>query len=369
MTGLLVVAVFLAASPRADAVNTVDIEGDDVPCGDLEQANYSYSSDWQWGTTTKGMFTDGLDAWLDEVEDHRGVPVLSQGGTVFTAEWHDLGPTGDRGKTWCIPGYHRIQFNSHYHSDFVQGLKDMRSTAAHEWGHVWGLGHVGHEDTWPAAQSYATLATCISPTDTSRRNLSHDDEAGIAIQDGGQVVGGYATASANSSYEESGAGGTEYWYGYNVSSFYTASGGADSTPRHARFKGGVIPSQIFNETTLNWYRGGYLKARANYMKNSSNDSGTVVVMLGYQRLDRSGGCGELADLTAPIEGWVWVSKACYPSNSWGYCTTAVSVVSGQNDRVIKTRAYVQNYMTTFGIPTYLRTDRNRVMVNGASVPW
>lgn len=354
----------------ASAVNTVDPEyGSIFPCGDLEQATYSYSSDSEWNSTTKPMFEYGLDAWRWGVKNHEGGWILTKSGTTFTAEWYDLGPSGDNAKTWCAPGNHRIQFNSWYYNDYATGARDMRSVSAHEWGHVWGLGHVGHEDTWPTSQSYATMATCIGPTDTSRRTLSHDDEAAIAIQDLDQVVGGYATASANSSFEESGGSGTEYWYGYNVSSFYTASGGADSTPRHARFRGGVVPSQIYNETTLNWYRGGYLKARANYMKDSTNDSGSVTVMLGYQRLDRTGGCGELADLTAPIESWVWVSTSCYPSNSWGYCTTSPAVVSGVNDRVIKTRAYVLNYMTRFGLPAYLRTDRNRVMVKGASVPW
>ncbi len=57
------------------------------------------------------------------------------------------------------------------------------------------------------------------------------------------------------------------------------------------------------------------------------------------------------------------------TTEWNTRTTPLTVLSGQHHRVIRTRVSVENSMTRFGLPTYLRTDRNRVMVSGASVPW
>ncbi len=369
---MVALAVIVPSTPAA-AVNTVFPEfGQPAMCGDLNKSTYTFEDQAQWTGALKSLFEDGYDAWQQDVEKWSGGLLLSKSGQNWTARWDSL-DSSKVAETTCLPFIHNITFNSNKWAAYDQGTISMKSAAAHEWGHAWGLGHVGNEDAYPSSANPPTMATCGDWQSTARGSLSNDDEAAITAQN--ESVGGYATVTANASFEENENSHLEYWRTQQVSGFVasTSGGGVDGSPWYARFLGnGANNAAVFNDTYITWKNGGYLKGRVNYKRHTSSDSGYIKLTFKYQpNIHNGSACGGLTN-TASTGGWLSTSKNCTPTSSWNYCTTSVLVASGGADVVVHARVVVYNHMEIYvpgvgWVPQYVRIDRTRTMADGASI--
>jgi len=201
--------------------------------------------------------------------------------------------------------------------------------------------------------------------------LSKDDEAAITAQN--EIVDGYRTLTANSSFEEGSP--LEFWSTQNVAAWSssTSGGGVDGSPTYATFKGdGASDAAVFNDTYISWYSvGSNIKGRANYRKNVSTDVGTITVTMKWAYYEHdSPTCSGLAT-TSWVSGWTEKSKVCTPSTSWSFCTTAATFVGGVAQRVLRTRVVVYNRMVNGLLPeqppAYVEIDRTRTMVNDGAI--
>jgi hypothetical protein len=137
-----------------------------------------------------------------------------------------------------------------------------------------------------------------------------------------------------------------------------------------QFKHSSAESYIFSTThliddpTIDW-----VKARANYQKNTGSDTGTVKVTLRVREFDVGGsGCGlpSRRNGSPSYTAAAYYTAVCTPSTSWNFCTT-----SGENPATrpaetggVDVRAYVYNRMfTSTGARAYLRVDRVRVLID------
>ena len=359
-------------APAAQAYNQNWAEpGATVLCGDLDESQFVFAADAEWTNNMKTKFEEGFDAWVYDIEDYNGGYLLDEDGIVWTARWDDIG--SDTAKTTCYPWLHNIEFSDSLYLSFEQGGHKMESVSAHEWGHAFGLGHVGKQDTL-GSEGSPTMATCLSPGDTDRETLSRDDEA--AIISANESVGGYKTATANASFEENESSHKGYWFTQNLNYFTASSsgGGVDGSPWYAKFRAipGVTNGALYNDTYVTADHGENYKGRANYKKNSSTDYGTVKVTMKTRKFEHynDGGCGgDNINVTSYVSGWVAKNKTCTPSSSWGYCTTSVLSVSGWGTAVHHARIVIYNRMQwnlDGGTNTFVKTDRTRVMLDGIS---
>ena len=224
------------------------------------------------------------------------------------------------------------------------------------------------------------MSTCWGNM-SAQRYISQDDSAGIQFQT--NKSGSYGAATANPSFEE----GTKWWRFQNVSDktmYY--SGGQDGSPNYLRFGGPAPYAAIYSTTRItdSWYDGDEIgadiKGRANYKKWSSSSNGYVKVVAKWRHVDYPGGGEDERCQLAPASLNEYANagsyefqmiKYCYPTTSWGYCTTPVGdVVSsdsgGRKPEGVDIRIVVWDRMTiTYGGETDwapVRVDRVRALV-------
>jgi hypothetical protein len=366
---LVILATQLIPSP-AYAFNTKFSEfGQSIVCGDQSASQYVFTTQTEWTDALKLQFDAGYDAWQQDVESWAGGLLLSESGQTWTAKWQAL--AGEDAHTTCTILVHNIIFDSNQHDSYAQGMKSLTAAAAHEWGHAWGLGHAGNYDGVGA--NPPTLATCTSSA--ARATLNNDDEAAITAQN--EVVDGYATATANSSFEENDTGHLGYWSTQSLAGVVASSsgGGVDGSPWYARFKGdGSSNAAMYNDTYVTTRAANAFKGRANYRAYTSLDSGYVTVTFKYHAYVHDGGCEGLT-LTSAVGAWLTTSKTCTPHYTyWDMCTTDTfgapyGYDSNGNERVTRTRIVVYNHMEIYigGVgwtEQYVKIDRTRTMGQG-----
>lgn len=362
---LAALVLVTVAMPPALATNTSWPEyGQSTVCGDLNASTYDFHGS-EWTSTLEAEFVDGFEAWRYDVEKWSGGYLLSTSGQLWHARWEDLGDDTSMAQTVCLPWAHNIEFNTWKLADYQSTPTRLASVSAHEWGHAFGLGHVGYYDAAYPSADPPTMSTCTSSL--GRLVLSNDDEAAITAQN--EAVSGMKTMTANASFEENESSHLEYWRTQNVASFYasTSGGGVDGSPWWAGFKGnGASNAAVFADTFITAHDGGVFWARANYKKHASTDRGNIVITAKYYLYEHSGtSCGKLPS-TTPVSGWYSKSLTRYPSSSWSYSTVQFTgAIGAQLHRVVFGRVVVYNHMEKSidgsWYPQYVRIDRTRVM--------
>ncbi len=150
------------------------------------------------------------------------------------------------------------------------------------------------------------------------------------------------------------------------------SGGVDGTPYYMAFGSTSGSSYILSTTalidepTIDW-----IKARVNYRKMSSSDSGSVFIQLRVRTYTVNGStCGSPARRTGSSTSFgvaSYFTKTCaVGSTSWSYCTT-----SGMNpgsvatsDGGVEAQVKVTNNMFSHtGTRVHVGVDRTRVLVD------
>ncbi|MDX1659063.1 MAG: matrixin family metalloprotease [Nitriliruptorales bacterium] len=363
-----VILILLLPPAQAHAVNRKFVEYGQTAglCSDTNKGQWHFDGS-EWNSTLKARFVAGFESWSQDVERWSGGYLVTNGGQDWSARWDDLGSASTHARTVCILGLNNIEFNTERLGDYQDNSLSLHAVAAHEWGHAFGLGHVGTLDVPSGNGGPPTMATCTSAS--SRASLSSDDEAAITSQNE-SVDGIFDTATANSSFEENEASHIGWWKPQSLGEFFASSsgGGVDGSPWYAIMKGnGASNAAAYSDTYVTADNGLIGKARANYKKYSSGDYGSVKVTYKHQAYNHSGSsCGKLNGLTS-ISGWYATSKVCYPTSTWNYCTTSQLSYGGANYRVIRARVVLYNRMkwTIDGVelPQRVRFDRTRILID------
>lgn len=368
---LLIALVAVGLLAPAIPAQTFDIGG-----GCYSSLHYDLQGDPEFDRPNyTSNIVGGFTAWKLQVDRYSGADGFSvQAGSSPDVSWTDFGgwinDSMKLGEANCFWG--TIKFNDHPDAIalFDSNILKLRGTAAHEGGHILALDHAGDDDSHDGQK--ATMATC---TDSSAKgSLEQDDEA--AVQARTDASGVYVSVTANSSFEE--ASGWQYWGKQSVSSSGIYSGGVDSTPYYASFKGSSSSTAVYSTTrlmnarTIDW-----IKGRANYRKSYVYDYGHVLVVMKWRNVNYVNGetCGSPDYYGASgVEQTIndvssvgsfndhYYTKTCYPGSSWGYCTT--SGAAPGNVDAIDARIVVYNRMRApQGNYTWVGVDRIRALVD------
>jgi hypothetical protein len=350
-----------------------------ILCADDTTASISFTSSSNWnlsitagpdsGKTLKTAVESGRDMWVgSEIEHWQGGAALAGGSPTMVMHWKDVLSAA---VTDCVADV--INFDSDEIGAFRNGSLVLSGLAAHEWGHVWGLGHAGRYDSHGGGAP--TMSTCWNAF-LDQRNVSQDDSAAIQFQT--DKWSSFGSATANSSFEE----GTDWWAFQNVTStqmFY--SGGQDGSPNYLRFGGVASNSAVFSTTraTDSFYDGDHIGAnimgRANYKKAVTNSTGYVHVVAKWRHVDYPGAGSNPSCQLAPAQlnsspsigpFEFQVSTYCYPSTSWAFCTTGQGNITssdsgGRPPEGVDMRIVVYDHMTYNGDRVSVDIDRTRIL--------
>ena len=319
-----------------------------------------------WTASEKSTAMSGFRVWSWDVDRYDGAaPVTiseTSGSQIVNVDWA-WQPSSSYGSGNCNTG--QIVFNSTKRALITSNVAEFKKLAAHEMGHAIGLDHVHRSDSL-GGDNPPVMWAC-GWNDAGSYRLSQDDHAAMQLQT--DVTGAWRSATANSSFEEDG-GYTEFWGIKSGSITYRITGGVDGTPYYLKFKHNTAESYIFSTTRLiDDPRIDWVKARANYIKDVSTDTGNVKVMMRVREYNVSTpACGYPGRRSGSYSFTAarYYTKYCTPTTSWGYCTTAGEnpphVTAGYGG--IEVRVYVYNRMfRASGSRALVGVDRVRVLVD------
>lgn len=208
--GLLVVAPV----PQVVAIDPVAQDSD---CGPSD-INWKFdNSQVDWTTATAASVRDAMDDFegiagqttSGGLVDTTEVSESTAGTAVFRIATINAENPGTLGRATCIAnGFHVIEISQN-----VSGY-ELEMIAAHELGHVFGLRHVGDDDSFDSSTIIPYMSTCSSFSSTSR-TLSQDDASAINYRWPDLTSRSY---TANSGFEDSAL----YW-GYEGSPIHSIS--------------------------------------------------------------------------------------------------------------------------------------------------
>lgn len=322
-----------------------------------------------WTSSEELQVMTGFAVWTWDVEKYNGAAPFSVSqsgsGSALSAEWYHL-DYGDA-QTDCYLG--TMIFDEDKHPYYSTHLGELARDAAHEIGHFWGIGH----SHWPDSRDQdnpALMYSCGGGSDYYR--LSQDDHAAVQLLT--DVSGSYRSATANSSFEEDG-GYWEFWGLSSGATGYThSSGGVDGTPQYVSFQNYTSAPYILSTTALiDEPSIDDVRARANYRRMSSSDSGNVDVYLRVRTYTVGGSaCGSPGRQGGDETTISWGTTYNYhlpctvSSTSWHYCTVTgmnPAHVSPQSGGVEVQVKVINNMWTAYGLRAQVGVDRVRALVD------
>jgi len=211
-----------------------------------------YSSSGSEWNTYPALLTQAKAGWSEwvKVDNPFGSGEFGWGGVTFNMRWQAMGSSGSFASTNCTGTTKDINFNADRVDEYIDGVPlgglDMQGVSTHEWGHAYGIGHAGDEDTQaPNSGRVPTMATCLASHWTDdKRSIEQDDHS--AVTRIGNVVGGYGSITPNSSFEN----GTAFWQKQSISSVGTYSGGVDGTPKYVVFTPSATNAALFADKRI-----------------------------------------------------------------------------------------------------------------------
>ena len=319
-----------------------------------------------WTSSEKSTAMSGFRVWSWDVDKYNGSqPVTiseTSGSQIVNVDWA-WQQSSSYGSGNCNTG--QIVFNSTKRTLINSNTAEFKKLAAHEMGHAIGLDHVHRKDSLGGDNPPVMWACGWNDGGTYR--LTQDDHAAMQIQT--DVSGAYRSATANSSFEEDG-GYMEFWGIKSGSITYRITGGVDGTPYYLKFMHNNAESYIFSTTRLiDDPRIDWVKARANYIKDVSTDTGNVKVMLRVREYNvATPACGYPGRRSGSYSFAAarYYPKYCTPTTTWKYCDTSGEnpphVAAGHGG--IEVRVYVYNRMfRASGSRALVGVDRVRVLAN------
>lgn len=331
-----------------------------------------YSSSGSEWNTYPALLTQAKAGWSEwvKVDNPFGSGEFGWGGVTFNMRWQAMGSSGSFASTNCTGTTKDINFNADRVDEYIDGVSlgglDMQGVSTHEWGHAYGIGHAGDEDTQaPNSGRVPTMATCLASHWTDdKRSIEQDDHS--AVTRIGNVVGGYGSITPNSSFEN----GTAFWQKQSISSVGTYSGGVDGTPKYVVFTPSATNAALFADNRITNASGEKVKARVNYRRHDPGSSGQVKMTLKWGQVSyaNSGFCNNSQtfnnqNLNSETYDGAWSTrqnKYCTVSSSWNYCTTSVFTVPSWDAADVRVVVYSQMYTGSEHVG--VRLDRVRVMV-------
>ncbi len=391
LLGLVAIGALLSGILVVGASRATAFDDYGLGCGNRTSATIAFTLDSKWnsiiqvgpeaGLTLAQAIEAGRSDWVgDEIRHWKGYWALGSGGSTFMMSWKPGWTMGGGDARTNCPGT-AIDFNDDSYEKLRTGTQRARGLGAHEWGHVWGVGHSGRWDSHGGGSP--TMSTDWGNL-TDQAVISQDDSAAIQFQT--NRSGSYGAATANSSFEEQTGSGAPRWWGLqSVSSFAIRYGGQDGSVRYLRFGGPSSSTAVYNTTRLSDISGIYsdnhmywtlVKGRANYKKWTSASTGHVKVVQKIRARDYPNGNGSWvfgtqiftnSNLVPAAGAWVQLTKYCYPTTSWDYCTTnsyrVLTSINGTRAEAIDTRIVVYNRMMFGGDYIGVDVDRVRSLVD------
>ncbi len=350
---------------------------------------------WTWapaggpsGFTLADPFYWGWLQWVNEARGWDGQLIFNN-GDGFEMDYVNSAQLNGAGAvavcSWSNPlalvvGGPKIAVNAaNTVNHLTQSQASLQGFSAHEWGHTFGLGHSGDGDSFGGGPP--TMMTCNTALANQRINLSQDDHAAAAYLD--ELEGGFHSVTANSSFEQG-----AYAWGTSGASLSFINGGANGSPKAGVISSGNGNGMLQNVTRVtnqgapfgnNSLNNDTLNVKIHYKDSSPSNSGYVRVEAWVRPVIYADGTdlncnfyGDNKNATQHIGNWVGTALLCYPSSTWGLCTTSTLIApnpggyGGLDDpdaADVLNRVYNRTTSSSSGSATAVIVDRFRARWN------
>lgn len=281
---------------------------------------------WLYKTSASAGFTK----W-NSVLGRTGLPVvLATPGTLGTnikVEFSNTLPANVRATASCSGRY--IRFNE----DYIHGWNTLvvAATAAHEMGHIFGLGHTGIQDNLADQTTHSIMATCNVPNNS---DLTADDNAAL-------MSTRVDNSLANPSFEN-----------------YDASWKTNGSPTSRVYSSSANAGSYVQEYTPNDQESYFYQEQSNYYQPRP--------MQGFEAWVRKTSPAASGDIYVQL----WSRKYDYqfsgsPQCEWPSSTVPLDV--NANVRInVQSRYYLESYDSNAATTSWRKVQTSAVLPRGSS---